>query len=101
MHYVLASVRAIYALLFADDGALFAKGPHFALQLCRNVYGFDRVATTCSAANEGFVRQCGATEVIPYSSVDFVQRCPRLRGINKLSTRWLTNKAIDGLSALE
>ena len=54
---------------------------HFALQLCRNVYGFDRVATTCSAANEGFARQCGATEVIPYSSVDFVQRCPRLRGM--------------------
>ena len=47
---------------------------HFALQLCRNVYRFDRVATTCSEPNAEFVRRCGATEVVPYHSVDFVER---------------------------
>ena len=46
---------------------------HFAIQLAR-IYGFDEIATTCSAENAEFVRSLGATVVCDYKTEDFVAR---------------------------
>jgi NADPH:quinone reductase-like Zn-dependent oxidoreductase len=46
---------------------------HFAIQLAK-IFGFDEIATTCSASNADFVRALGATSVCDYTKEDFVQR---------------------------
>ena len=39
---------------------------HMAIQLCANIYNFDRIVTTCSHENIEFVKSLGATDVVNF-----------------------------------
>ena len=47
---------------------------HMAIQLCANVYKFDRIVCTCSHDNIDFVKSIGATDVVNYKLEDFVEK---------------------------
>lgn len=44
----------------------------FAIQYAKQVLRFDTVATTCSHRNKDFVTSLGATDVIDYTTTDFI-----------------------------
>ncbi|CAE7349800.1 unnamed protein product [Symbiodinium natans] len=46
---------------------------HLALQLAK-IYEFEEIVTTCSAANEEFVKSLGATTIVDYKTEDFVTK---------------------------